>query len=177
MGNSKQELAKQKKTSSKTSRKPGSPAKSSCRRVGSTSGTTDRKPSGKASNKQALPQSPANCTGVPGDGSLSPGRNDEPEPVDSAERLRSAIDEEVIRQSHEIARALVKKTISGDMSGARLVADITGVKNPRIKPPKNRCGPTLAEQLALEPPWEGPEEGYEDTSPRPQGNGSLIQPN
>jgi hypothetical protein len=157
MGNSKQELAKQKKTSSKTSRKPGSPAKSSCRRVGSTSGTTDRKPSGKASNKQALPQSPANCTGVPGDGSLSPGRNDEPEPVDSAERLRSAI--------------------SGDMSGARLVADITGVKNPRIKPPKNRCGPTLAEQLALEPPWEGPEEGYEDTSPRPQGNGSLIQPN
>jgi hypothetical protein len=145
MGNSKQELTEQETTNNKTARKTG------------------RKRTKQQSLEDAL-----GSTGAPSDRSSSQERSVEPEPIDGGEKLRSAIDTEVGKRSTQIATALVNKTCAGNMSVARLLAEITGAKNPRTKPPKKRCGPTLAEELAMEPQWQGPEEGDEDISSRPQ---------
>jgi hypothetical protein len=62
------------------------------------------------------------------------------------------------KESERIAQAMVNKTIQGNMSGARLLTDLTGAMKSKNKPPKKRYGPTEAELLALEPQWEGPME-------------------
>lgn len=113
-----------------------------------TSRKTGRKPSGATGNEPTPPASPAS--------------NNEPEPGEGADRLRSAINRLVGQQCGRIAQALVDKTIAGNMTGARLLADLSGAKNPRNQPPKKRFGPSDAERLAMEPPWQGPPEDDED---------------
>jgi hypothetical protein len=71
---------------------------------------------------------------------------------DGGEQLRIAVEKLVAEQSEKIAQALV---------------DLSGAKNPQTKPPKKRRGPTTAQRLAMDKPWEGPEDGDEDLSPRP----------
>jgi hypothetical protein len=82
------------------------------------------------------------------------------------ERLRSALDKLVDKQSEQIAQALVDQAIGGSIPGFNALAGMIGAKNPRIKPPKRRRGMSEAQQLEAEAPWEGPEEGEEDVSPR-----------
>jgi hypothetical protein len=141
MGNSKQEPTEQETKCIKARRKPG-----------------------RKTTKQQSLEDAASKTDTPSDESLE--SSDEQEPIDGGEQLRSAIDEEVSRRSKQIATALVNETCAGNMSVARLLAEVTGARNPRIKPPKKRCGPTFAESLALEPQWQGPEDGEEEISSR-----------
>ena len=98
--------------------------------------------------------------------SRSRGRKAEPEPGGGAERLRCAIDKLVSHESGRIAKALVDKTIAGNMTGARLVVELSGAKNSRNKPVKKRHEPILpwsAAELAAEPQWTGPPEDDEET--------------
>ncbi|MGD0730850.1 MAG: hypothetical protein ABR956_06275 [Terracidiphilus sp.] len=99
---------------------------------------------------------------------------DEPEPVDAAvtngelktadsgERLRKAVEMEVSRRCRRIAKALVDKAAKGDMTGAKLLVELTGARTPREKPPKKRTGLTVAQQLAMDDPWKGPPYEGED---------------
>jgi hypothetical protein len=57
---------------------------------------------------------------------LPPGRG--------AERLRNSVNVILNDESDRIARALVDKTIAGNMSGARLLVELSGVKHPPAKP-------------------------------------------
>jgi hypothetical protein len=85
---------------------------------------------------------------------------------DGGEQLRTAVEKLVAEQSEKIAQALVDKTIKGNMTGARLLVDLSGAKSPQTKPPKKRRGLTTAQCLAMDKPWEGPEDGDEDTTPQ-----------
>ena len=85
---------------------------------------------------------------------------------DGGEQLRIAVEKLVAEQSEKIAQALVDKTIKGNMTGARLLVDLSGANSPQTKPPKKRRGPTTAQRLAMDKPWEGPEDGEEDLSPQ-----------
>ena len=90
-------------------------------------------------------------------------RKAEPKPGEGAEWLRCAIDKLVGQECGRIAKALVEKTIAGNMTGARLLVELSGAKNPLNRPVKKRRGPTLAQQLAAEPQWTGPWPGEEET--------------
>ncbi len=57
---------------------------------------------------------------------LPPGRG--------AERLCNSVNVILNDESDRIARALVDKTIAGNMSGARLLVELSGVKHPPAKP-------------------------------------------
>ncbi|HEV2485443.1 MAG TPA: hypothetical protein VGT08_07920 [Terracidiphilus sp.] len=86
---------------------------------------------------------------------------------DGGEQLRTAVEKLVAEQSEKIAQALIDKTIEGNMTGARLLVDLSGAKSPQTKPPKKRRGLTTAQRLAMDKPWEGQEDGEENLSPRP----------
>jgi hypothetical protein len=139
MGNSKQELTKQSKTSSNTGRKTSSTTCGEPAQPDKGPGSRGGRPRGKTTIKA--------------------------EPGDGGSMLRSAVDILVGKESERIAQAMVKKTIEGNMSGARLLTDLTGAMKSKNKPPKKRYGPTEAELLAMEPQWEGPMEGDEDRDP------------
>jgi hypothetical protein len=83
------------------------------------------------------------------------------------ERLRSALNKLVDEQSEQIAQALINKTIAGNMVGARLLSDLTGAKNPRIKPTRKKRGLSEAEELASEQTWVGPDYDGDCTSLHP----------
>jgi hypothetical protein len=85
-------------------------------------------------------------------------------PKSGGERLRSAVDKLVGCQCGSIAKALVDKTIAGNMTGARLLIELSGAKNPAQQPPKKPHGLTQAQQLALEPQWQGSLEDDDATS-------------
>ena len=79
-----------------------------------------------------------------------------PKPGRAGSVLRSSVDLLVIEESVRIAEALVDNAIHGSVAGAKLIADLTGAKNPPKKEPpkkKKRRGLTYAQQLALDPPW------------------------
>jgi hypothetical protein len=145
MGNVKKELTKTEKTSSKTGRKPR--------------GRISRKAEVNTSNKPMLETSGA-----------TPASYIEPEPVDSGTLLRSAVEKEVARESVRMAKALVKKTIAGNMTGFRYAAEMTGARNPATPPKKKRHGPSQAQQLEEEPEWPGPPKGQEESTPQPTGS-------
>ena len=69
-------------------------------------------------------------------------------------RLRSSINTLVGLESDRIARALIDKTLAGNMTGARLLVELSGAQNaPPEKKKKKRPGPSWAELLASEPEW------------------------
>ena len=140
MGNVKKKLTKNEKTSSKTGRKPR--------------GAISRKAESKTSNQPTLQTSQA-----------TPASYTEPDPVDSGTMLRNAVEKEVARRSVRIAKMLVDKTIAGDMSGFKHVSEMTGANKPGTPSPKRRHGPSQAQQLTDEPPWQGPPEGQQEAGP------------
>jgi hypothetical protein len=94
----------------------------------------------------------------------SPAHIAEPQPGEGAERLRSAINKRVSQDCEKIANALVERTIAGNMTGAELLADLTGAKHLHNQPVKKRSGPSQAQLLMLQPPWQGPPDPKVDLS-------------
>lgn len=78
--------------------------------------------------------------------------------------LRDAINQLVGRQSSRIAKALVDKTIDGNMEGARIVIELSGARVPRSVPVKKPRGVSWAKRWAAEPQWKGTSNPDEDNS-------------
>jgi hypothetical protein len=155
MGVPKQKLTKDHKSSRKTHHKQPNPPAIVNRRTGrNPRDTTDNERTSLAENKWA-----------PDDESMSPGSEPKAQPGESGDRLRSEVDILVSQECRKIARAMVKNTIDGNMSVARLLVDLTGARarKPRDLPVKKpRRGMTLAQRLAKEPDWKGLTEAEED---------------
>ena len=80
---------------------------------------------------------------------LPPGRG--------AERLCNSVNVILNDESDRIARALVDKTIAGNMSGARLLVELSGAKHPPAKPEDKTedkdNGPGLVELMMSRGEW------------------------
>jgi hypothetical protein len=80
---------------------------------------------------------------------LAPGRG--------GERLCNSVNVILNDESDRIARALVDKTIAGNMSGARLLVELSGAKHPPAKPEDKaedkNDGPGLVELMMSRGEW------------------------
>jgi hypothetical protein len=74
---------------------------------------------------------------------------------DGMECLRSAAEEQLRLYAANIAAALGKKALGGDLSSAKFLLAIVKEK-PRPIRWRPRDGPTEAQRLAAEPQWEEP---------------------
>ena len=72
------------------------------------------------------------------------------------ERLQRRAARIVMENSGTLSDALLEKAKKGDVSSIRLLIRLAERKKPRAKPVKKARGLTLAQQLALEPQWQGP---------------------
>ncbi len=94
---------------------------------------------------------------------LPPGRG--------AERLCNSVNVILNDESDRIARALVDKTIAGNMSGARLLVELSGVKHPPSKPEDKAEdrdeGPSLSEMLMCRGEWVKKIEEFDRDPPLP----------
>lgn len=77
---------------------------------------------------------------------------------DGVELLRQAADRCLVLNSEELAHKLSDKALKGDLACAKALVDLAGGKTPPAKRVRKRREPSLADQLAAERPWEGPEE-------------------
>ncbi|MGD0522593.1 MAG: hypothetical protein ABSA48_15160 [Terracidiphilus sp.] len=81
-----------------------------------------------------------------------------------AERLRLAVDRRLGLNSETLAVLLTNKALRGDVVTTKALVEIAEGKKPRPEPKKKRRGPSLAEQLAMEPQWQDEqEEGCAET--------------
>jgi hypothetical protein len=71
-----------------------------------------------------------------------------------AARLRDSINAMVSKQSDRIAQALIDKTVKGNMTGARILVELSGADKVPPEKKKKRSGPSWAELLASEPEWD-----------------------
>jgi len=81
----------------------------------------------------------------------------EPRPGEAASSLLSAINRHVIFDCNEIARKMVAQAKLGDMSGFRLLADLTGAKalgNQQPQKPHRQLLPWTPEHLTEQPNWQ-----------------------
>ena len=69
-------------------------------------------------------------------------------------RLRDSINAMVSKQSDRIAQALIDKTVKGNMTGARILVELSGADKAPPEKKKKRSGPSWAELLASEPEWD-----------------------
>lgn len=73
------------------------------------------------------------------------------------ERLRNSVNVILNDEADRIARALVDKTIAGNMSGARLLVELSGAKHPPAKPEDKAedkdDGPGLVELMMSRGEW------------------------
>jgi hypothetical protein len=94
---------------------------------------------------------------------LPPGRG--------AERLISSVNVILNDESDRIARALVDKTIAGNMSGARLLVELSGAKHPPAKPEdkaeESDDFPSLAEMLMCKGQWVKKMDEFDRNPPFP----------
>jgi hypothetical protein len=74
-------------------------------------------------------------------------------PGRAAVRLRSSINSLVSQESDSIAKALVDKTVAGNMTGARLIVALAGADKPPIPLKKKRSRKSLLDLLESEPQW------------------------
>jgi hypothetical protein len=80
---------------------------------------------------------------------------DPPAEENGMECLRSAAEEQLRRNAKKIATALAAKAASGDLNCAKFLLLVTK-ENPKASPSRRRDGPSEAERLAAEPPWQEP---------------------
>lgn len=80
---------------------------------------------------------------------------DAPAQENGMECLRSAAEEQLRRNAAKIATALANKAASGDLNSAKFLFLVTKEK-PRMSLSRRRTGPSEAERLAAEPPWQEP---------------------
>jgi len=83
--------------------------------------------------------------------------------------LRKAVDQLVGQECSRIAKALVDRTIAGNMTGAKLLTELSGAKKQGSQPPpkkKKQRAIDLLSWLDAEPQWEGqPEQDMETGDP------------
>jgi len=98
-----------------------------------------------------------------------PRRKSAPKPGTGGVLLRNAVDKLVGQECSRIAKALVDRTIAGNMAGAKLLTELSGAKKQGSQPPpkkKKQRGLDLLSWLASEPQWEGaPEQDMETGDP------------
>ncbi len=87
-----------------------------------------------------------------------------PAPGRGAERLRSSINSLVSEESDRIARALVDKTLSGNMTGARLLVELTGANKPPVNDELSAHDKALYALLPSEP--DGDDDDCDEETPR-----------
>jgi hypothetical protein len=86
----------------------------------------------------------------------------DPEPGQAADRLRKSLKSKVSTQFEDIAQALINTTVKGNMTGARLIVELTGADKPSPEekdPEVVRLNLPDPELLAAEPEWKDPEIG------------------
>ncbi|MGA2651862.1 MAG: hypothetical protein ABSF28_15125 [Terracidiphilus sp.] len=96
----------------------------------------------------------------------TPADRPEPKPGEAASSLLGAINRHVVLDCDEIVRVIIKKAKLGDMSGLRLIADLTGAKAQCNQPPQKPHRPLLnwrADELAAQPKWHEPSDPEVDT--------------
>src|ERR1700679_1258008 len=111
MGIAKQKLTKDQKSSKKSHHKQPRPPAIVNRRTG-------RKPRDITDNERTCPTESA---WAPDDESMSPESAPKAQPGESGDRLRSEVEILVSLECRKIARAMVRNTINGNMSVARLL--------------------------------------------------------
>jgi hypothetical protein len=88
-----------------------------------------------------------------------------------ADRLRNSVNVILNDESDRIARALVDKTIAGNMSGARLLVELSGAKHPPVEPEEKDKDPedglSLAEILMSRGQWVKKIEEFDRNPPFP----------
>lgn len=77
---------------------------------------------------------------------------------DGAELLKRTADRVVKRNSAKLSKMLLEKALEGDLTSVKLLVTLAEGK----KPEKRSQGPSLAEQWANQPQWEGEEEEEEE---------------
>lgn len=94
----------------------------------------------------------------------------EEEAGDGAEQLKQAAESVIGKNSRKIAEVLLKKTIKGDISSAKLLLTLAESKKKKEDEDKRkregeerrRQNSFLLQRLATEPQWEGPEPEDDD---------------
>jgi hypothetical protein len=88
-----------------------------------------------------------------------------------AERLRNSVNVILNDESDRIARALVDKTIAGNMSGARLLVELSGARHQPAKPEDKAQEsvdlPSLSEMLMCRGQWVKKIEEFDRNPPFP----------
>ncbi len=97
----------------------------------------------------------------------SPAKKRKVAPGQGATRLRSSINSLVSQESDRIAQALIDKTIAGNMTGARLLVELSGAKHPPAEPEEESGISSLIAKLANGPQWVDPESNEKDASKLP----------
>jgi hypothetical protein len=80
---------------------------------------------------------------------------EEPACEDAMECLRCAVEEQLRLNAGKIAKALAEKAACGDLNAAKLFLVVIKEK-PRPRRSRRRDGPSEAQRLAAEPPWQEP---------------------
>ncbi len=75
-------------------------------------------------------------------------------PGRGATRLRNSINSLVSRQSDDIAQALIDKTVAGNMTGARILVELSGAGKPPGPVEKKHGGLKLIDILESDPEWD-----------------------
>jgi hypothetical protein len=77
---------------------------------------------------------------------------------DGVELLRQAMNVRLVRDSETLAEAISEKARKGDLAYTKAMVGFAADRQPLPEPVKKRRGMTLAQRLAMEPPWQGKEE-------------------
>ena len=75
-------------------------------------------------------------------------------PGRGATRLRNSINSLVSQQADEIAKALIKKTVAGNMTGARILVELSGADKPPEPVAKKHGGLKLIDLLESDSEWD-----------------------
>lgn len=90
----------------------------------------------------------------------------EPKPGEAADSLIGAIGKHVVLSCDEIAKAIVKKAKNGDVSGLRILAELTGARAAKSQSTKKTRRQVLdwnMEPLVAQPSWKLPSDPEVDT--------------
>lgn len=150
-------LDKPKTQRAKTKRKPGSPTTGAPKKRPLLLGvetTGPRRRGGKPPGRKPAAKSKSRKT--------PPGR--------AAERLRNSVNSLVSRQSDEIAQALIKKTKAGNMTGARILVELSGADQPPDPVTKKPGGLKLIDLLESDTEWD-PDSDPDEPHPGCEWNG------
>jgi len=82
----------------------------------------------------------------------NPARQQQAKPTGkSALRSKKAVKED----TQEVVSILSRQAVAGNQSSAQVLLNLDNKSKPAKPPAKKRTGLTLAQRLALEPPWPG----------------------